>query len=87
MPGISRVGRDSAGGAIIGRGASNVYVNGSLVAVKGDKVASHGKSPHKSPSMVGASSRVYANGIAVCRQGDSATCGHKASGSSDVSAG
>jgi uncharacterized Zn-binding protein involved in type VI secretion len=34
--------------------------------------------------MVGASNNVFANGIGVCRAGDAASCGHPASGSSDV---
>ena len=38
MPGIARVGVDSAGGTITGGGQSSVYVNGALVAVLGDAV-------------------------------------------------
>jgi uncharacterized Zn-binding protein involved in type VI secretion len=37
--------------------------------------------------MASGSGSVIVNGIGVCRAGDSATCGHTASGSSDVIAG
>lgn len=88
MPGIARVGTDSAGGTILGGGQSTVYCNGALVAVLGDAVAPHGLPPHSpSPVMVKASSTVFAGGIAVCRAGDVASCGHPATGSSDSFAG
>ena len=87
MPGISRVGVDSAGGIITGGGQSSVYANGALVAVLGDAVAPHGVSPHDSAVMVEASSTVDAEGIPVCRAGDAASCGHTASGSGNVFAG
>ena len=87
MPGIARVGVDTAGGTITGNLAPTVFVNGSPIAVKGAAVAGHGAGPHASPTMDGASGKVYANGIAVCREGDAATCGHPASGSGTVSAG
>lgn len=84
MPGIARVGVDTAGGTIIGGGQSTVFCNGSVVAVIGDRVQGHGKAPHSSPTMVEGSSTVFAGGIGVCRAGDSASCGHSASGSSDT---
>jgi len=37
--------------------------------------------------MSGSSGTVKANGISICRAGDSATCGHAASGSGNVIAG
>ena len=84
MPGLSRVGTDTAGGVIQGGGQSTVFCNGSLVAVIGDLVAGHGRSPHSNPTMVEGSSSVFAEGIGVCREGDAASCGHTASGSSDT---
>lgn len=87
MPGVSRVGTDSAGGTIVGDLAPTVFVNGKPIAVKGAAVTGHGNGPHSGPVMSGASGTVYANGIAVVRDGDAATCGHTASGSSDVFAG
>ena len=84
MPGISRVGTDTAGSTIVGNLAPTVLVNGSPVAVVGAAVAGHGRGPHRSPVMDGSSGNVYANGILVCRAGDAATCGHPASGSGDV---
>ena len=83
MPGLARVGVDTAGGVIQGGGQSTVFCNGSLVAVIGDAVAGHGRAPHSSPVMVEGSSTVFAEGIGVCRTGDAASCGHEATGSSD----
>lgn len=87
MPGVSRVGVDAAGGTIVGNLAPTVFVNGAPVAVLGAAVAGHGVAPHAAPVMAQASSTVYANGIAICRAGDAASCGHVASGSSNVFAG
>ena len=84
MPGVSRVDQDSAGGLIIGDLAPTVIINGTPVTVKGAQVTGHGEGLHASPVMVGASTTVFANKIAVCRQGDEASCGHTSSGSSDV---
>lgn len=86
MPGVSRVGLDSAGGVITGNLAPTVFVNGAPVAVLGAAVESHPPvPPHTtSPVMVGSSATVYASGILVCRAGDAASCGHTASGSADV---
>jgi len=86
MPGVSRQGADTAGGTIAA-GSSNVFVNGSPIARKGDAVAGHGRGSHSSPTMSGSSSTVYANGILICREGDPATCGHPATGSGNVFSG
>ena len=87
MPGIARVGTDSAGGTITGGGQSTVYVNGALAAVLGDAVAPHGVGLHAVAVMAQASGSVFPGGIPVCRAGDAASCGHTATGSGDVSAG
>jgi uncharacterized Zn-binding protein involved in type VI secretion len=87
MPGIARVGQDSAGSVIVGNLAPTVFVNGKPIAVKGAAVTGHGKTPHAAPVMVGCSSTVFACGIPVCRAGDAASCGHPASGSDNVFAG
>ena len=87
MPGVARNSVDSAGGIAI-QGSGNVNANGSGVVRIGDKVASHGISPHSPPPpMVGGSSTVFAKGIGVSRSGDAASCGHTISGSSNVNAG
>ena len=83
MQGVSRVGADAAGGTIVGNLAPTVFVNGKPIVVKGATVDGHGRSPHSSPVMSGSSSTVYANNILICRQGDTATCGHVASGCCD----
>lgn len=90
MSGASRVGTDSAGAIISGPGVSSVKVNGSTISVLGDNVTPHNPddTPHKNgPVMVSASSTVFANGIPVVRAGDSASCGHSASGSGNVNIG
>lgn len=88
MPGVSRVGVDTAGGTITGALVSTVSVNGAPIVVQGATVASHGDPPHSpAPVMVGCSATVFAGGIGVCRAGDLASCGHAATGSSDVFAG
>ena len=87
MPGVTRVGIDTAGGTILGGGQSFVYCNGALVAIVGDAVAGHGLGPHAGPTMAEGSSTVFIKGIGVCRAGDAATCGHPATGSSNVFAG
>ena len=87
MPGISRVNQDSAGGIITGSGASSVYVNDKNVSLINDSVTPHAPpdTPHMgSPKIISASSTVFANGKPVVRQGDSASCGHTTSGSSNV---
>ncbi len=86
MTGIARATQDIAGGIITGVLAPTVFVNGKPVACKGATVAPHGTGTHASSVMDQASSKVYANGIAVCRAGDAATCGHTATGSGDVNA-
>ena len=73
MPGIARVGIDSAGGTITGGGQSSVYVDGALAAVLGDAVAPHGPGLHAAATMAAASGSVFADGIPVCRAGDAAS--------------
>lgn len=87
MPGVSRVGVDSAGGTIVGDLAPTVIVNGAPVAVLGAAVAPHGTGRHAGPVMAEASATVFANEIAVCRAGDAASCSHATTGFGDVSAG
>ncbi len=87
MPGISRIGTDTAGGTITSPGFPTVNVNGSIISILGDSVAPHGDSPHNSATMVESSSTVFAGGIGVVRQNDSASCGHVATGSPNVFAG
>ena len=88
MPGVARVGQDTAGGTQLGSQAPTVFVNGSVIVVLGDLVAAHGVPPHSPmPTMAAASTTVFAGGIGVCRQGDAASCGHPSTGSGNVFAG
>lgn len=84
MPGIARdAGTDVAGGADI-QGSPDVFVENKPVVRIGDAIAGHGRGPHAAPVMATGSGTVFANNIAVCREGDVATCGHPTSGSSTV---
>lgn len=85
--GVSRVALDTAGGLITGNLAPTVFVNGKNVAVMGAAITDHGTGAHNAPTMSGHSATVFANGLPICRSGDAATCGHAASGSSNVFAG
>ena len=85
MPGVARKDLDVAGGVAI-EGSDNVLVNGYGVVRIGDKVASHGLSPHSpTPPMIEGSTNVFVNGIGVVRAGDKANCNHIITGSSNVS--
>lgn len=86
MPGVTRKGTDSAGGALAA-GSPNVFVDGAAAVRIGDAVTGHGDGEHAGPVMAAGSGSVFVNGIPVCRAGDAATCGHPASGSGDVFAG
>jgi uncharacterized Zn-binding protein involved in type VI secretion len=83
MGGVVRKGIDAAGGALL-TGSPNVFVNNAPAVCVGASVAPHGKSPHSSAVMVSGSKNVFINNKPVCRAGDLANCGHKASGSSNV---
>ena len=85
MPGVTRD-NDTAGGDII-PSQSTVKANGYAVIVNGDSVASHGDAPHNSATMVAGSKNVFIGGVAVVNAGDSATCGHASTGSSNVNVG
>jgi len=86
MPGVVRKSLDSAGGKELGGKISTVFVENANVVVVGDQVEPHGKAPHgpTPPTMVEGSSTVFIEGHPVCREGDKASCGHTASGSSTV---
>ena len=84
--GICRNSVDTAGGALISS-QSSVKANGENVIGNGNSVTPHGDSPHNSATMIAGSNNVFVGGIAVCNAGDAATCGHNASGSSNVNVG
>jgi len=86
MPGICRDGTDAAGGALI-KSQTTVFANGDEVIVHEDDVTGHGIALHGGPTMIAGSDSVFIGGIAVCNAGDLATCGHAASGSSNVTVG
>lgn len=80
MPGIARKGVDKAKGIILGPSAKTVFADGKPVALIGDNVAPHGKSPHKKSTLI-------SNGAKKClveykvpaKQGTVATCKHPVS--------
>lgn len=80
MPGIAVVGRDRAGGTQLGGGQYFYKVEASYVSLLGDRVASHGRSPHSGPVMAQGAPWYRINGIPACRQGHVASCGHSTSG-------
>ncbi len=85
MKGAVRSGVDSAGGVVTESANSNVFVEGNLWCTDGAPVTPHGL--HTNPTLPASTSKVYVMGVKVCRQGDTATCGHTSSGSSKVFAG
>jgi uncharacterized Zn-binding protein involved in type VI secretion len=87
MPGICRDTTDTAGAALI-KTQTKVFANGDEVIVHGDTVTAHLAGLHAvPPTMIAGSKNVFIGGIAVCNAGDLATCGHSASGSSNVNVG
>ena len=84
MPGICR-NIDIAGGLLIAT-QSTVKANGANVIVNANPVTGHGSGVHASPIMIAGSNNVF-GGVAVCNAGDLATCGHPATGSSNVNVG
>ena len=83
MAGVSRD-NDTAGGDLI-PSQGTVFANGELVIVDNDAVAGHGSGKHSAPTIpAGNQSKIYAEGKLIVISGDDATCGHLATGSSDV---
>lgn len=80
MPGICRVNIDTVDGAlIISSPVSGVKVRGAKIVVIGSIVADHNRDPvHRNARMTTGSRKVKARGIAICRKGDAASCGHTA---------
>ena len=58
--GASRVGKDIAGGTILGPGHKTVTVNKFIISLRGDAVAGHGQNEHAGPTMTGGSNNVFA---------------------------
>lgn len=86
MPGIARKDTDIAGGTDIA-GSPDVFIENKAAVRIGDAIAGHGKGLHAGPVMANGSGTVFINNIAVCREGDTANCGHATSGSGTVFAG
>ena len=80
MAGVSLVNVHAAGGTIVGAVQTFVRVNGSPVALVGAAIAPHGIGPHAAAAMAQGSTLARINGVAICREGDAATCGHTANG-------
>lgn len=84
MFGIARKNLDSAGGTQLAGGQDFVRVEGELVVLLGDPVQGHGTGAHAAPVMAEGSPFVRINGIAVCRAGHLASCGHASTGSASM---
>lgn len=85
MPGICRD-NDTAGGDLISS-QSTVFANGQAVITDADSIVNHGDNPHNNAKITANSNNVFVGGKAVCNAGDVATCGHVATGSSNVNVG
>lgn len=81
--GASRKSVDLAGGVIL-TGSSNVFIEGVPIALNNATVQSHGNSPHNFAVVAATTTKVFVNNIPVIRQGDRASCAHRASGSKKV---
>lgn len=75
MPNVARKTSDSAGGVIL-TGSPDVLVNGLAIARHDDTVKSHGISPHGAATLISTARSVYANGIRIAANNNTATCGH-----------
>ena len=84
MSKVCRVNIDIAGGVILGGGNTTVFSNSQPISVDNDEVQSHGTGIHTNSRMIASRSNVYINGKRVCKEGNLATCGHIASGSSNM---
>lgn len=76
MAGVSVVGKDSAGGALTGPGATGWSLNGNTISLNGDGIAPHGRSPHDSASVTSGSSWFTIDGIQVTTDASTTSCGH-----------
>jgi uncharacterized Zn-binding protein involved in type VI secretion len=75
---------DTAGGDLIAS-ASVTKFNDEFVVLDGDDVAGHGDGPHAGPTIPASiNTKVKVEDKYVVVAGDTATCGHAATGSSDV---
>lgn len=84
MPGITRQTTDTAGDFLLTPLQEFVTVEGQLWVVVGTPIDEHGSSPHNNPTMNQGSSFVKINGIAACHAGNTATCGHTSTGSTNM---
>ena len=78
MPGIGKVTSSTAGpGLITGPGAPTVKAENMTVSLINDLVATHGEAPHIQPTIITASTTVFADNKPVTVEGIStASCGH-----------
>jgi uncharacterized Zn-binding protein involved in type VI secretion len=63
-------------GAAIIATAMQVFINGKKVARIGDAIEPHGSGEHAHAVLTQGSETVVAEGKAICRFGDMASCGH-----------
>lgn len=80
MGGIVVCNVDSAGGIIRSVGQSKAFYKGNPLAVVGDRVESHGKSPHNNATLIQGSSKGSVGGKALVLEGSKASCGHQCTG-------
>ena len=89
MPNIAVCNVDDCGTGLI-RNTQGIRctIGGNAIAVRGDSVDAHPPCPdqpaHCNATTQGASSGLTINGIPIIREGDLATCGHPATGSTNT---
>ncbi len=81
--GVTRSLIDTAGG-VIQKTQNKVFINGYPMTLLNDPITPHDSGIHLSSYMNQASSKIFINGVKVCLEGDSALCGHTATGSDKV---
>jgi uncharacterized Zn-binding protein involved in type VI secretion len=87
MPKLSRKGDKNTTGGQIVRGASTVFANGIAVGLHVSDITPHSPNSgtHKAAKTTEGSPTVFAENVAVLREGSGNNCGHKiVDGSPDV---
>ena len=78
---------DTVGGGVLISSATSVFVNGKLIGRLNDSITPHSTGPHLSAKMIESSSTVFAEGLGVSRDSDSASCSDLLESDSNVKVG
>lgn len=84
---LASIDPDAAGGDLVASAAKTEF-NNKKVVLDNDAVAPHGDPPHNAATIPASlNTSFYVEGKLVVVAGDTATCGHKSSGTSSVDVG